>query len=339
MLNFLLNTCNYELNMILLYVLKRISNMTKLFYLCILTLIIFSCSKEKKTQNASEKMRDFVIAISEYSRVYDPDFIIIPQNGIELAFNNAEPDNGINSAFISAIDGYGVEELFYYGDFSLDNYRLSMLQQLKTTEKILVSEYITSESDITDAFARNYNEGFICFARTNSNYYYSQIPDSAYCSNITDITNLSLAQNYLYLISSDNFSSKEDMINAVSATDFDVVIIDLFFDETEFSSTEIEQLKTKANGGKRVVISYISIGSAENYRYYWKNDWKLRKPQWIKKKYEGYEDEFWVEFWDEEWQEIIFGNDSSYIKKIIDAGFDGVYLDNVEAYYFLYHNY
>jgi cysteinyl-tRNA synthetase len=43
-----------------------------------------------------------------------------------------------------------------------------------------------------------------------------------------------------------------------------------------------------------------------------------------------------VKFWKDDWQEIIYGNEDSYIKKIIDAGFDGAYLDNVEAYYFLY---
>ncbi|MDX9931725.1 MAG: endo alpha-1,4 polygalactosaminidase, partial [Bacteroidales bacterium] len=92
-----------------------------------------------------------------------------------------------------------------------------------------------------------------------------------------------------------------------------------------------------ANGAQRLVIAYMNIGSAENYRYYWQDDWKLHNPNWIKKKYEGYDDEFWVEFWNEDWQKIIFGNNDSYTKKIIDAGFDGAYLDNVEAYYFLYY--
>jgi cysteinyl-tRNA synthetase len=82
----------------------------------------------------------------------------------------------------------------------------------------------------------------------------------------------------------------------------------------------------------------MSLGSAENYRYYWQTDWRLNHPSWIKKKYEGYDDEYWVEFWEKEWQDIIYGSDSSYLNKIINAGFDGVYLDNVEAYYFLYHN-
>jgi cysteinyl-tRNA synthetase len=62
----------------------------------------------------------------------------------------------------------------------------------------------------------------------------------------------------------------------------------------------------------------------------------LHHPDWLKKKYDGYVDEIWVEFWNDEWKSIIYGNDNSYIKKIINAGFDGAYLDNVEGYYSLY---
>lgn len=282
-------------------------------------------------------MQDFVIDISNYARGYDSDFIIIPQNAIELAFNNIDPNDGLNSAYMSAINGIGVEELFYNGNYSLDNERLSMLQQLKSSKKIMVSEYVTDNSNIPDALNRNYYEGFICFPRTSSNYHYSQIPDSVTHFNSKDITNLSLAQNYLYLISTDNNSSKQDMINVISATNFDVVLIDLFFNGTEFTYSEINQLKKKANGGQRLVISYINIGSAEKFRYYWKKNWGLHHPLWLKKKYEAYEDEFWVKFWKKDWQDIIYGNDNSYMKKILNAGFDGAYLDNVEAYYFLYY--
>ncbi|MFD0779257.1 endo alpha-1,4 polygalactosaminidase [Flavobacterium myungsuense] len=98
----------------------------------------------------------------------------------------------------------------------------------------------------------------------------------------------------------------------------------------------MNQLKTKANGAKRLVIAYMNIGAAENWRYYWNGNWILNDPVWIKKNYAGYENEFYIQFWNPEWQTIIYGNDKSYLKKIIDAGFDGVYLDNVEAYYFLY---
>ena len=85
-----------------------------------------------------------------------------------------------------------------------------------------------------------------------------------------------------------------------------------------------------------MLIAYVNVGAAENWRYYWQDKWKLHRPAWLKKEYDGYDDEIWVKFWDKDWKNIIYGNDDSYMKKIIDVGFDGAYLDNVEAYYYLY---
>lgn len=301
------------------------------------SLCLTSCNKDKKTNAAAEKMQEFVINISQYAKSINPDFIIIPQNGIELAYNQIDPGNGFNYPYLSAINGIGVEELFYNGSYSPDQYRLTMLRQLKNYKKILVSEYVSDDSNIADAIAKNTSEGFLCFPRSVNNYHYLLIPPIPVNPNSNSIENMPQVSNYLYLISTSNFNSKDDMVAAIAATNYDLVLIDLFFQDNELTNSDIQAMKTKANGGHRKVISYISIGSAENYRYYWQSHWKLHKPKWIKKKYEEYEDEFWVEFWDEEWQNIIYGNENSYVKKIINAGFDGAYLDNVEAYYFLYH--
>jgi cysteinyl-tRNA synthetase len=40
-----------------------------------------------------------------------------------------------------------------------------------------------------------------------------------------------------------------------------------------------------------------------------------------------------VRFWFPGWQDIIMYNEDSYLSRIIAAGFDGVYLDRVDAYY------
>ncbi len=304
--------------------------------LSILTLFI-NCSNEQISEKSvGRKMQDFVCNISIYAHSYNANFIIIPQNGIEMAYNNAEPEEGINTSYLDAIDGFGVEELFFNGDYQPDQYRLEQLRQLKLYKK--VSEYLSDNSMVAEALTLNYNEGFICFPRIESNYDYLLIPDIVPQENSNDITTLADAMNYLYLINTENYVLKSGFINAIAATNFDVIIIDLFFSDTALTADDINRLKIKANGGKRLVISYINIGAAENYRYYWEKDWELHHPEWIKKEYEGYSNEFWVEFWVEEWQKLIYGNDSSYIKKIIDAGFDGAYLDNVEGYYFLYHN-
>jgi len=80
-------------------------------------------------------MQDFVIHISNYAHELNSDFIIIPQNGIELAFNDQDPANGLNLAYLNAIDGVGVEELFYNGDTML-------LPPMDTWE---ISNYIKKE--------------------------------------------------------------------------------------------------------------------------------------------------------------------------------------------------
>lgn len=301
-------------------------------------LILFSCSKERKSNRAGAKMQDFVIEISNYSKAQNENFAIIPQNGEELMFKFLDDGEGFDENFINAIDGYGIEELFYNGSFLPDNYRLDLLLQAKTKKPILVSDYTESQTDYDSSIIFNSDAGFVPFPRTSINYDYKIIPQTVFHENSNNIKKVSEAKNYLYLISNENFATKQSFLDSIKTTNFDLIIIDAFFGNDLFTETEIESLKTKANGGKRMVISYISVGSAEKYRYYWQSDWKLKSPNWLYKAYAGYEDEIWVKFWKKDWEEIIYGNDNSYMKKIINAGFDGAYLDNVEAFYFLYYD-
>lgn len=309
--------------------------MRKLLLIASVLLLVSFTNKETKTAKAGLKMQELVIKLSQYARSIQPGFIIVPQNGAELAFNKLNPDAGVNTAYMNAVDGFGIEELFFNDKSKVDSYRLKMLQKLKASKKILVSEHITKESATSETIEKNTKEGFLCFPRSADNEGYKFIP-AITNENADDIKQLSDAKNYLYLINSSNYKQRFYYLKEIAKTNFDVVIIDLFFHTKPFTPEEIKQLQTKANGGKRIVLAYINIGSAENFRYYWDGNWIVGDPAWIKKKYAGYDDEFYVEFWNPEWQKIIYGNKESYMKKILDAGFDGAYLDNVEAYYFLY---
>lgn len=309
---------------------------SKLFLVLVALFLLFSC-KEKKTVKAGIKMQDFVISISNYARAQDPDFILIPQNGEEILFEDTDPEKGLRPDLIQAIDGYGVEELFYNGDsYAPDEYRLNMLRKVKSSLKVMVADYLPDDNT-SNAFQAADAEQLIAFPRTNSNYDYKYIPATVHNENANDIQMLGQAKNYLYLISTESYTDKTSFLSAIQQTNFDVVIIDAFFGDELLSSSDVASLKTKLNGGKRLVISYMNIGSAEKYRYYWKKTWGLKHPLWLKKKYDGYKDEIWVKFWKDEWQEIIYGNDDSYTKKLLNAGFDGAYLDNIEGFYFLYH--
>lgn len=52
--------------------------------LIFLILLLFSCSKEKRSDRKGLKMQEFVIEISSFARKQNPNFIVIPQNGIEM---------------------------------------------------------------------------------------------------------------------------------------------------------------------------------------------------------------------------------------------------------------
>jgi cysteinyl-tRNA synthetase len=308
------------------------------FVSAILLISLFSNfqSEDKKTKKAGKKMQEFVIGISKYAKNTNRDFIVIPQNGVELAFKNLDSNSDFNDAYLKAIDGIGIEDLFFNEEAKVDTYRLEMLRKIAKSKKIIVSDYISEDMAIAENNQQNITEGFLSFPRSSSNEHYKEIPKDIIEENNSNITKFSTAKNFLYLINSSNFKTKSAFIEAIAATNFDVVSIDLFYNNKPLTKADVDQLKTKANGGKRLVISYMNIGAAENWRYYWNPRWSLNNPIWLKKKYEGYDNEFYVEFWHQDWQNIIYGNEDSYLQKIMDAGFDGLYLDNVEAYYFLY---
>jgi cysteinyl-tRNA synthetase len=41
-----------------------------------------------------------------------------------------------------------------------------------------------------------------------------------------------------------------------------------------------------------------------------------------------------VKYWNKNWKKLSYGNKNSYTQKIINAGFDGVYLDIIDAFWY-----
>ena len=44
--------------------------------------------------------------------------------------------------------------------------------------------------------------------------------------------------------------------------------------------------------------------------------------------------DFIVKYWMKDWQKIVYGSPESLIDRILDAGFDGLSIDRVDAYYY-----
>ena len=316
----------------------------KIILLLIITLS--SCNKDKTNladdMDYKQKMRDFVIGISVYAKAIKPNFLIVPQNGIELVTQNGETTGQPETAYLNAIDANGQEDLFYgYDNDDLattainNNYLKGFLNISKNAgKKIFVTDYCFTNSKITNSYLQNNTNGYVSYAanhRALDNI--PNFPNQINNENNSVVTNFSEVKNFLYLINPTNFATKNQYINAITSSNYDMLIMDLFFkDGTAFSPSEINQLKNKANGGKRLVISYMSIGEAENYRYYWQNNWSTNKPIWLDAENPNWAGNYKVKYWNTEWQNLIYGNDNSYLKKVVNANFDGVYLDIIDAF-------
>ncbi|MGI9288676.1 MAG: MJ1477/TM1410 family putative glycoside hydrolase [Pseudomonadales bacterium] len=96
--------------------------------------------------------------------------------------------------------------------------------------------------------------------------------------------------------------------------------------------SELSQLKRKPDGTRRIVLAYLSIGEAEDYRYYWKSSWKKSAPPWLGSENKQWPGNFLTKYWMPEWQRIILSEQEGYLSKIISSGFDGVFLDRVDAH-------
>ncbi|MFC1568988.1 MJ1477/TM1410 family putative glycoside hydrolase [bacterium] len=131
-------------------------------------------------------------------------------------------------------------------------------------------------------------------------------------------------------LSSFTYQLQDLNLEAVGEAGFDLVIMDYSSegdDESAYTAHEINTLKNSP-GGPKMVLSYLSIGEAEDYRFYWQENWKPGNPQWLDQVNPYWEGNYKVRYWDPEWQDIIF----SYLDRILSAGFDGVYLDIIDAY-------
>lgn len=116
----------------------------------------------------------------------------------------------------------------------------------------------------------------------------------------------------------------------LAGTNYDVLVIDAFFGG---GRGEIQRLQQKPHGGRRIVLSYLSIGEAETYRYYWPDCCGGgRRPSWLYTENARWKGNFRVRFWQPGWKEIIYRSAASYLRRIVDLGFDGVYLDRVDVY-------
>ena len=111
-----------------------------------------------------------------------------------------------------------------------------------------------------------------------------------------------------------------------------------------FRRDEVEALKRKPDGSRRLVVSYLSVGESEDYRpdYFTKEYLEEDAPDWLMQENPDWKGNRLIKFCSEGWQLTILGDENgrsvynsiepSPLYRLIELGFDGVYLDRVDVY-------
>ena len=150
-------------------------------------------------------------------------------------------------------------------------------------------------------------------------------------------------------------------VEALANSRYDMLVIeptrtDWSGDTRDFDTPgAVTQLKASlASDGmhRKLVIAYIDIGQAEDWRWYW--TWSIgwdgtgdRPADWpeyiLDIDPDGWEGDYPVAYWQEDWHNVIlygddttgsapYGDYTSLVDEVIKSGFDGVYLDWVEGF-------
>jgi cysteinyl-tRNA synthetase len=193
-----------------------------------------------------------------------------------------------------------------------------------------VIDYPSTAAQAADSRRRGRAKGYLCFEGEKD---LDRIPQSEPGpGHSEDVRRLQEAADFLYLINPGRFGDRGAYLDALRKAGQDVLVVDLFYGGTALSSAEVASLQKRPNGRRRLVLAYMSVGEAEDYRYYWKPGFTAAPPGWLEAKNPAWPGDYKVRYWDPAWRRLVYGGEDSYLDRILTAGFDGVALDVVDAY-------
>jgi len=259
---------------------------------------------------------------------------LITQNGNLLYYRN----NQIDKDFFNVTNGTTQESLYYGEGLKLSHptkkesneFLLNILNPIRKAGKpIFAINYGVGNKLREDLLVKSNQTNIINELLPSFGAEKAYMPIQNFNSN--NINSLNDVKNFLVLLNPKEFRDVDDFYNYLKNTDYDLLLIEPSHSGKYMTKEQIESLKRKKNGAKRIVIAYFSIGEAGGYRDFWKPEWKNKatRPSWIVGENPNWADDYIVKYWSPEWRKIV----KDYQKRLDDMGVDGYMLDTVDTYY------
>jgi cysteinyl-tRNA synthetase len=123
------------------------------------------------TKQAAQRMVDFIVALTKHARETNPDFFVIPQNGAFI-LEDLGSDTVRKKAYLDAIGGIAVEDVYYFGDADENNplnpsrETIDVLKKdfLANGKPVFAVDYISGSDRLDEFYKLALKDGFIPFA-------------------------------------------------------------------------------------------------------------------------------------------------------------------------------
>lgn len=181
-----------------------------------------------------------------------------------------------------------------------------------------------------------YDQAVILSVKDNMLFYGFINPETAFSyiskqpiinENARNIFTIKEASNITFLINDNRYKNRDELIQDVQKSNYDIVVIDpIFHDGSVFTTEEVETMKYKKSGPKRLIIARQNLTEAFTKDYYWHEEWNKSLPTWIKRPSLSNKDAYITTYWHEEWKKII----SQFFKGIVLSRYDGVFFTGLE---------
>ncbi len=140
--------------------------------------------------------------------------------------------------------------------------------------------------------------------------------------------------SFACVLQADAFAgTKPAAVAQLAACGRDWLVLDAMFSgDNPWTPQDIAAIRQGRAG--RQAIAYLSIGEAEEYRPYWRKEWTRKgrpaadAPSWLGNENPEWKGNHRVKYWRPEWQRIML----AAVDDAMARGFDGVYLDVVDAF-------
>ena len=287
------------------------------------------------------EMRGFVQEVAAYARARRPGFVVVSRNGLPLLTENGEPDGPFVPGYVGALSGAvrdGVHHNLSADGSPADPVPVTELtgyldRLVAAGTPVLATSYCRDPADIDDAYLRSAACGYLAFVAPgtacDSVPAHPATPPGAHAGDVDQLTD---ARNFLQLLSPGSSAGRENYLARLTATDHDILVVDACQGSVMLTVAELDGLRTKSGGGRRLVLASLCIGAAETHRDYWQEEWGTEPPSWLEPADPVRPGVRTVRYWDPGWSDIILGHPEARLDRIIAAGFDGVLLDRLDAY-------